>query len=272
MKKHHLIYIAFLFLFLLAACSESDSPTEPGENTGGGAALYYPGGVGSSFIYSKDTLDRSSANYVNIGQRTSSFQSSRNESGTSIFTQINRTVGTGSMDTSSVEFWRSNNGVYFLVDTSGFSEFLGEIPDSISNLLTFTIDSQMNAFSAPLTSGKVWSAFKLNIGIPAFGISRSLIEVSGAYKGQETVTVPPNNDSRTAERIDYTIKLSIPDESNILDTTSQYYSGKAWFVENVGLVKLEGNALLINTIGSGVIDLADSSSVIRETLTSYELK
>ncbi len=270
MRKSHLIYIAVVSFMLIFACSESDSPTSPDDNNGTGAALYYPGGVGSMFIFSRDTMG-SAGSYSNIGLRTSSFASSRSANGLSIFKQINQTTSIGIVDTSSVEFWRSNNGVYFVVDTSGFAEILGEIPDSLKNLLTFNIDSQINAFSTPLTAGKVWPAFKLNVGIPIFG-DRSLIEVSGAYKGQESVTVPPNAETKTAERIDYTVKISIPDEANILDTTSQYYGGTAWFVENIGLVKLEGNGLLINAIGRGSIDLEDSSRTIRETLTSFELK
>ena len=60
--------------------------------------------------------------------------------------------------------------------------------------------------------------------------------------------------------------MSIPNPDNPTQFNVQEYTATGWFAENIGLVKLSGNGLLVNTITTGAIDFADTTKNVQHLI------
>ena len=56
-----------------------------------------------------------------------------------------------------------------------------------------------------------------------------------------------------------------------IGSTPETYTFYMWYVQNIGLVKFEGNQFLINT-GGGGITIEPSSNILTQQLTHYDIK
>lgn len=252
-KTACIFLIAILFIFI--SCSKDDS-TSPQDNTDP-AALYYPGNAGSTFTYSV-SIDNSA-----MGQRVVTFSESSENGG--IYLKQTSMIDTA---TSVSYFRKTDGGVYFYVDTTGLAGF---IPDSLKSLLTLTIDQEVTAFVKTFSSTIDWTAFKMDVNI--FNIPYNVILVSAHYAGSEDITLNLTTGSTTksAQKIKYDMKYTVP---NLMGGQPQVqtYTAYMWFVKDVGLAKLEGNATVINALGGGGVDFADTSRVMTQSLVSYTIK
>lgn len=285
MNKIKFIGFLFISIILVSCSSNSDSPTEPTNNNGVTADNYYPGNLGSSFTYNTDTA-LANSNYSQVGTRVSTYESTKTIGSVEYIVQKNISTIAGNSIETSLNFRRSSNGFYISIDTTGFSESLNELlTDSLvaSVVSGFEIDPEMNALSLPLTSGKEWSAFKFNVIISFLGVQLpiTVIEVKANYEGPESIVVPAIDGSSESEKIKYTLVISLPDPENPINFTnpqnpinliSREFYGYAWYTKDVGLTKLEGSAFLINSINGNGIDLADTTSLVKESLVSYDIK
>jgi hypothetical protein len=137
--------------------------------------------------------------------------------------------------------------------------------------LAFEVDPALNVFSSISLSTGFWTAYRMNLKIGnVYNIN--IVDVTAHYQGKENVFIEPDTTNRAAEKIRFDITISTPDAANITaPPIVQKYITTGWFVENIGLVKLEGNGLLINTLSGGGIDFADTSRSIRQEITSYNI-
>ena len=284
MKELRLILLLVLSI-MLVGCGSSDDPTTPDPDDGTTAVAYYPGNIGSSFTYNTDTA-LVNTNFSQVGTRVSTFDGTINIGPVEYIVQKNISTIAGNSFESMLNFRRTRSGLYLSIDTTGFSSALDEIlTDSLvaSVISGFEIDPELNALSLPLFDGKEWAAFKFNVVISFLGVNLpiTVIEVNAKYMGKESIVIPALNDARESEKIQYTLIFSLPDRNNPINFTnpqnpinliSTEFSGYGWYTKDVGLTKLEGSALLINSISGNGIDLGDSASVVRETLVNYELK
>lgn len=253
-------------LIVLYACGKEDSRIVEPKVQVETAADFYPGGVGSSFVYKIERVDTLLNTSDSLGINYSSIDSVTTYNGVRYFVENSSLALNGSSLPMKILFRRSDAGVYFTIDTTGFDMLL---PDSILQNVEITSDPEAIVFSYPLFDGKDWTAYKLNLTIGAFDLS--LVDVHAYYLGKETLLLPAAG-SIDAEKIKYVATLIIPNPDNFIEYTESTFTINGWFAKNIGLVKAEGNAEAVNAILGIDAFTNDSVSVIRQTILSYEIK
>ena len=269
MKKLKYI-IPLLSLLILFSCKD-DNGTDPVDDQTT-ASSYYPGGVGTTLSYAIDTVNASTQNYEQFGSRNSTFESA---SGDYLLQRNNNDFG-GAQFTSSALFRRTDAGVYFQVDTSGFTGIADSLSESIGVSIDINSDEEINILSAPLFEGKTWKAFEINISFTqVISITVPVIEVNAAYEGSEEMFVRARNENLTVQKIKYTLNI-IDEEAlnigNINNPPTEVYTANAWFAAGTGLVKVEGNSVVLDAIRGTTADLDFSNTQVRESLVSVDLQ
>ncbi len=254
-------------LFMLNACKGDSSPVEDKIKIEPVTARnYYPGKVGSIFKYKVERVDTSAVTADSLSVNFNSIDSLVKYNGIEYFAQNGSLLLNGANAPTKILFRRTDAAVYFTIDTTGFNLLL---LDSLLQDITINSDPEANIFSFPLFDGKSWTAYKLNIGIGAFELS--LVDVRADYLGAEQLKIPAVENPVEAVKIRYAATIKIPDPNNLTNFTESKFDLFGWFAADIGLVKFEGNISAVNLlIGSDVLP-ADSTSIIRETLSEFSL-
>ncbi len=273
MIKKVLLLLSVVGLIFIAACSKNDTST--GTDNGGDTDTtnYFPATNGNYYKYSLDRTD--STGTKSTGTRSETFNGTKTILGTEYQVQVDSTF-IASLTTTSESYLRksqpaagsSNYGVYVYLDTSGISNL---IPDSLLQYLK--ISDEMTLYSFPFDQVNNWSVLsvKLDFGIAAI----TLVDLKATYEGTENINLNLVSGAKTmsAAKIKYSLTLTIPDPNNIFGApATQVYTANAWLVSNIGPVKWDGNASLLNAIVGGDIELADTSGSISQSLIDYKLK
>jgi len=255
------IQLIIFFLFLLAinifiGCNQTT--TEP-ESTS--YPNYYPTGFGSSFKYSVTDTD-SLGNLVQEGTRNILF------SGTTFYNGINYTTQDDSLDfgsqsvVSTYLVRKSETGVFYAVDTSQIALL---IPDSLKQYVSLRDEMQLLFY--PLTSGSSWSLYRVTAQVQP-GIEIKILEFVASFEGTEYVGL--NLDSITvvypARKVSYTIELFTE-----IGSSPETYTAYMWYVENVGLIKYQGNQFIVS-VGGGGITFVPSPNILTQELIQYDIK
>jgi hypothetical protein len=158
-------------------------------------------------------------------------------------------------------FRKTNDSLFYFLDTTGLA---ASIPDSLKGYIS--LDAEMKVLSFPVTENKSWSVFKLSIKYLFFNLN--VLTVDASYDGTESVTLhlTSGDVNKDAVKIKYTLNLSIP---NVPITS---YTAYAWLVDGIGFVKWQGNGTILNAFTGGGVDLSDTTSVITQSLISYDVK
>ncbi len=260
----YLLIIGLTFLFL--SCSKEDSPVQPVKEPVVTAENYFPGGVGSLFEYSVLSIDSTNQIIDSSGTNKISFDSTESYGGIEYIASSTAFVSSGATVPLKFLFRRSSAGVYFTIDTTGLTTLL---PDSLLQNVTINSDIEANVFSYPLFEGKTWTAYKLNIGIGAFELS--LIDVQARYAGLENISSSATGNV-DAEKIIYSADIKIPDPNNLISYNEIKFDINAWFAKDIGIVMIESNPLAANIISGTTVFEPDSSILIKQILSSYNIK
>jgi hypothetical protein len=240
---------------LINACNKDNSTNPPVQNNTG----YFPNGDGTSYSYSIAKTDSNGTQTT--GTRSSEYTGTEVKNGTTYQVQIDSINISGVSSTSFSYFRKTNDSLYYFLDTTGLS---ASIPDSLSS--NVSLDNEMKILSFPVDENKTWSVFKLSIKYLIFTIP--VLTVDGAYDGTESLTLHLNSGdvAKDAVRLKYTLSLEVPGGP----TTS--YNAFAWLIDGIGIVKWQGNAAILSAFTGGGIDLADTTSVVTQSLISYDVK
>jgi hypothetical protein len=254
------IKISFTFQLLLivfVGCN-SDSSTNPAEQY---YPDYYPTSIGSTMKYSVSEKD-SSGNLIQSGTRDIIF------SGTSLYNGINYTTQDDSLDfgsQSSVSTYlvrKSETGVFYAVDTAQISLL---IPDSLKQYVT--LRNEMQLLFYPLTSGSSWSLYRITAEIQP-NVEIKILDIIARFEGIEQIDL--NIDSvrlvYPSRKVSYTLELFTE-----IGAAPETYTGYMWYVQNIGLIKFEGNQFVINT-GGGGITFEPSPNILIQELIGYDIK
>lgn len=266
MKKSLIYLLTILLMLFISSCSsDDDGPTDPTDGTS--ATQYYPGGVGSTFNYQGQTTDSSgTSNYT----RDVSFSSQLNIGNTTYIIQNNNVnIGTATFS-AEFPFRTSNTGMFIYIDTAVFDELLDSLGIDPS-LVTIIADQEVRLISYPFNTTPQWNAY--TVKVTAFGglISLNILELQGNYKGQEQLTIM--GQSMTAEKVEYIATVKIPESlEDIANPPTVTLSAMAWFVKDVGLVKLDGSGVIIAAFTGGGLEFDDDASTATETLVAYDIK
>ena len=261
MRKLILLSVCLISLaFLINAC-KSNSTSTPA--TGPGSS-YFPNGNGTSYKYS--FIETDSANNQTSGIRSTTYSGTKTFNWVVYQNEID-TVSFG--DFSSVSnslFVKSGDSVNFAIDTSGLSS---SFPDSL--LQYIKMSTSIKAFQFPLQENKSWQVFSITISVS--GVVISIVNVTGTYIGMDQVPLNLTTGATTmsAAKIQYVLTLSFPNISNPLaPPTTQNYSAVAWLADNVGMIKMQGDGVILDAFTGGGTNFAGST--VTQSLISYTIK
>jgi len=233
----------------------SDTSTNPDEQY---YPDYYPTSLGSTLKYSVTEKD-SSGNIIQSGTRDIIF------SGTSLYNGINYTTQDDSLDfgsQSSVSKYlvrKSETGVFYAVDTNQIAQL---IPDSLKQYVT--LRNEMQLLFYPLTTGSSWSLYRITAEVQP-NVEIKILDIVARFEGVEQIDL--NIDSirivYPTRKVSYTIEIY-----SSIGSPPETYTAYMWYVENIGLVKFEGNQFIIDA-GSGGITIEPSPNILTQELISY---
>lgn len=263
------LLLAVLIMGLIVACSEDDkSSTGPEDvevNNSAKIAELFPVNVGSTFTYNMDELNPSTGNYETIGSRTMSVNNKETDAETNYFYCSEAHNISSGISTLSSKFVITNNTLEIYQDTAGVSVL---IPDSLKAMVQLQLSESFKLINYPYEDGNEWLAYK---GEAKFGtINFKVYSILGKYVGTENVMVPKYENGIETEKFKYTISINIPDLNNPFVSNIQEYVVHLWMAKNVGIVKIEGYAVLINTLSGGSFNLSDSNKVFRHSLVNVQ--
>lgn len=252
------IFLLSLLSLLILTCCEDNTPIDPPAQV---FPDYYPAVIGSTFKYSVTEKD-SAGNLLQSGTRNILY------SGTFLLNGINYTTQEDSMDfgiQSSVAtylFRKTETAVFYAVDTSQISLL---IPDTLKQYVTLRDEMQLLFY--PLTSGSSWSLYRITAEVQP-GIEVKILDVVAKFESNEQIvlTIDSVRTVFPARKVNYTIELFTS-----IGSPPENYSAFMWYVQNVGLVKFEGNQFAVN-IGGGGITFEPSSNILTQELIEYNIK
>jgi hypothetical protein len=257
MKFCFKIFLLFLIvLIFLIGCTETT--TEPEATT---YPDYYPTSIGSTLKYSVVEKD-SVGNIIQTGTRNILF------SGTSLYNGINYTTQDDSLDFGSQStvatylFRKTETGVFYAVDTSQISQL---IPDTLKQYVSLRDEMQLLFY--PLTIGSSWSLYRITAEVQP-GIQIKILDIIATFEGIEQIDL--NIDSvrivYPSRKVSYTVEFYTE-----IGSAPQTYTAYMWYVQNIGLIKFEGNQFIVN-IGGGGITFEPSPNILTQELIEYEIK
>lgn len=252
MKIYSKLVFTLIVCSIISFYSCSDNSQEPTDNQT--QKDYFPNKNGSSYVYDLEVTD--SLNNKIMGERSVNYSGTTtidNSSYQILVDQFNYVVYS---ITDSAYFRKTAEEVFYNTDNS---QVMMLIPDSLKSLVV--ADKEACLLDVPFTVGKNWQVYKLAINV---GILFNVVNVTANVESIENVSLTVNNESFNKEAIKLKFKLAI---SLDIAQPAQYFYAEAWMVENVGLVKLEGNSEAINfMIGN---NLFAPGGQVKQTLKQY---
>ena len=267
MKNIYKLTSVILFIILFTFCNESINENDPEQEEiidyKTEIERYFPSNLTSPLVYSVDTLDENAQIYNNIGTRSFSLNGTQKINSNEYFDCIQTYTLNEIVTELSSKVRYSNNSILFLADTSHVSE---SIPDSLKGQLQILINEEISLLKFPLKKGELWPVIKADVDYGKFKFN--ILDISGEYLGEETLVLDNFTESFITEKFRYEGKVNIPKLDNPFLSEIGVYFAELWFVKNIGIVKMEGSSLFLNTITGSYMDFSDSNKVSRQVLTN----
>jgi hypothetical protein len=246
----------FPFLIFLIGCTETT--TEPESTT---YPDYYPGGIGSTFKYSIVEKD-SAGNLIQSGTRNIFYSGTYNLNGIEYTTQEDSLDFGSQSSVATYLFRKTETAVFYAVDTSQIAQL---IPDSLKQYVSLRDGMQLLFY--PLTSGSSWSLYRITAQVQP-GIEIKILDIIAKFESvdQIALTIDSVRIVFPSRKVSYTMELF-----SEIDSAPERYTAFMWYVQNVGLVRFEGNQFVVN-IGGGGISFEPSSNILTQELIEYNIE
>ncbi len=243
------LFVSFITFYSCSDNSQESTPPETQKN-------YFPNSNGSSYVYDLQVTD-SLSNTV-AGERSVNYSGTTTIDGSNYQILVDHFNYVAYSVTDSAYFRKTTEEVFYNTDNSQVMMF---VPDSLRSLVV--VDKEACLLDVPFTVGKTWPVYKLAINV---GILFNVVNVTANVESFENVSLTVNNEVFSKEAVKLKFQLAI---SFDISMPVQYFYAEAWMVENVGLVKLEGNSEAINfMIGN---NLFAPGSQVKQTLKGYSI-
>jgi len=250
------IVITITVLVILFSCT-SKEPTAP---PSGQEPDYFPNSDGTNYLFTITESD--STGILRTGSRYVFYNSDTLINGTSYKFQKDSIKMGAEIGERIYNFRKSETGVFYFIDTSGFAATL---PDTLRNRMTIT--SEMQTLLLLLAEGSFWQVFKVTIALQP-GITYAPYRITASFVKEEDVLLHlvSGDLNVTAQKIKYDLEYRLdPEES------SQKFTAFSWVADKIGIIKMDGNAIVVNTILLGEVNLADSSKIVTQNLIDYNI-
>ena len=259
MKKIILLSLAVILAVGYWGCKDSES----GPTSTGATINYFPNNEGTNYKYSYSKVDSAGTSQ---GTRITFYKGSKTVSGTIYKIQIDSLDLGSSLQVDSSYFRTTEAGAYYYLDTTGFAESITD-PALIPLIPYVTIDKELLAYVSPLQAGKTWPVFKINLTSPIFV---TVVDVSALAVGNETITLNllGGQTNKEAMKIKFTLTLRL----NPLSPIVQVFTAHAWLIPDIGPAKWDGSGTIVNFFTGYGIDFGDTTNVVKQSLTYYDIK
>ncbi len=258
MKNKIVMVILLSLAFMFNACKKNTTEPPAGIVSGN----FFPNGNGTTYKYNVQKTDSTGNSYS--GTRTATYNGTTTIGSTVYQNEIDTISVLGLTSTSVTLFTRSDTSVIIALDTTGFST---AIPSQYLDYIT--LNPRINALHFPFQDGGSWSVFKVALTIP--GLSLNVVTVTANYLGLEDISLPLSSGTvtKSAAKIQYQLHIIT---NPLAPTSGSTFTADAWLVDNIGIVKWQGNGAILDTFTGAGVNFADTTSTMTQTLVSYNIK
>ena len=252
------IIYPFLFIFLFYYCSEDNSINQPPDQN---KPNYFPDSEGSFYKY--EIVETDSNGLLSIGFRNVYYMEDTVINRTPYQKQKDSVQSNGQNSITESYFRTTGTGVFYFVDTTGI---INLFPDSI--LSSIDLQSEMRAFLFPLASGNSWPVYRISIILDEFA-NYNIVDFTGKYLNDEPLQLNLNGELKLLDtkKIEYNFLIQTdPAEEPVI------FRANSWLAEDIGVVKREGNSLILGLLSGSVLELSDTSIVVTHNLIEYDIK
>ena len=253
-----------LLSFLLAgllfvySCTEENS-TNPSDDEN--PPVYFPDSEGTFYKY--EIIETDTNGVISTGIRNVVYLEDTLINGTIYKLQIDSIQTNLQLSVSSSYFRTTETGVFYFVDTTGFTNTL---PDSLQSAVE--LQDEMRAYLFPLSGGTFWPVYRISIELNEF-IIFNLVDITGKFISDETLILELSDGTQTVntKKVEFVFKLQTGAADSVIT-----FNANAWLTEDIGIVKMEGSAVVLSLFGGGGLDLSDTSITLTQHLIDYDVK
>jgi hypothetical protein len=253
-----LISLLLAGLFFIYSCSEENSTNPPGDEN---PPVYFPNSEGTFYKY--EIIETDTNGVISTGSRKVVYLEDTLINRTRYKLQVDSVQTDLQLSVSTSYFRTTSTGVFYFVDTTGFTIIL---PDTLQSAAE--IQDEMRAYLFPLSAGTFWPVYRISVELNAF-IIINVVDITGKFISDETLILNISNQTRTVntKKVEIDFKFQTGEADSVIS-----FNANIWLAEDIGIVKMEGSAIVLNLISSGGLDLSDISKTTTQNLIDYDIK
>ena len=245
-------------LFFTYGCSEENSTNPPGDEN---LPVYFPGSEGTFYKY--EIIESDSNGIISTGTRNVVYLEDTLINRTRYKLQVDSVQTNVQLSVSNSYFRTTATGVFYFVDTTGFTIIL---PDTLQS--STEIQDEMRAYLFPLSAGTFWPVYRISVELNEF-IIFNVVDISGKFISDETLIINIADQTQTVntKKVEIDFKFQTGEVDSVIS-----FNANTWLAEDIGIVKMEGSAIVLNIISGGGLDLSDINKTTTQNLIDYDVK
>jgi len=253
-----LISLLLTGLFFTYSCSEENSTNPPGDEN---IPVYFPSTEGTFYKY--EIIESDTNGIISTGIRNVVYFEDTLINRTRYKLQVDSVQTNLQFSVSTSYFRTTATGVFYFVDTTGFTIIL---PDTLQS--STEIQDEMRAYLFPLSAGTYWPVYRISVELNEF-IVFNVVDIAGKFISDETLILNIANQTQTVntKKVEIDFKFQTGKADSVIS-----FSANTWLAEDIGIVKLEGSAIVLSLISGGGLDLSDISKTTTQNLIDYDVK
>lgn len=253
-----LLFFLLAGLIFIYSCTEENS-TNPSDDDN--PSVYFPDSEGTFYKY--EIIETDTNGVISTGIRNVVYLGDTLINNTRYKLQLDSIQTNLQLSVSSSYFRTTETGVFYFVDTTGFTNTL---PDSLQS--SVELQDEMRAYLFPLSEGTLWPVYRISIELNEFAIF-NLVDITGKFISDEILILELSDGTQTVntKKIGIVLKL----QTGVADSVITF-NANTWLTEDIGTVKMEGSTIVLNLISGGGLNLSDISKTTTQNLIDYDVK
>jgi hypothetical protein len=253
-----LISVLLAGIFFIYSCSEENSTNPPGDEN---IPVYFPGTEGTFYKY--EIIESDTNGIISTGIRNVVYLDDTLINRTRYKLQVDSVQTDLQLSVSTSYFRTTSTGVFYFVDTTGFTIIL---PDSLQS--SAEIKDEMRAYLFPLSTGTFWPVYRISVELNEF-IIFNVVDITGKFISDEMLILNISDQTQTVntKKVEIDFKFQTGEADSVIS-----FNAYTWLAENIGIVKMEGSAIVLNLISGGGLDLSDIAKTTTQNLIDYDVK
>ena len=243
------------WLLFVYSCSEENSTNPPGDEN---LPVYFPNSEGTFYKY--EIIQTDTNGIISTGIRNVDYLEDTLINSTRYKLQIDSIQINLQLSVSSSYFRTTETGVFYFVDTTGFTNTLPELFQS-----SVELQDEMRAYLFPLSEGTFWPVYRISVELNE-SLSFNIVNITGKYISDETLILDGIQTVNT-KKVEIVFKLQTDTDDSVIT-----FNANTWLAEDIGIVKMEGNAVVLSLFSGSELDLSDTSITETQNLIYYDVK